>query len=541
MSSGYGQILIARRAAEERRAIAEAAEIAAAKERFDTALRSRRTLLRDAAALEVDAGPELRWASPGVGQALTLANQAESGLARLGDEVDRARAELTRLRSRIAGEQHRRTQLDALADDLRVSRAAAAAPGPEDRPSTARASADRAKSQNDDYAASLDAEQAALDAALAELSQTRGRLAREIAADGGTVALPAAQSHPDVSRREEARRRLDALRQIVATDVFERIRPRWSDAELADEGPAWRGTSRASLDQAIASLPHGQAVPAEVVEALGDLESAPDEGTARALVIRVTNVVATSTARAERARRAVDEARAIVAASAPVRSAHLAGRCADALADAEAKVGAWTDRELSELLNTRLPALRAELAAYTAEEERQASLLLKRQIARAASEAVDAARRFLLDDPSWQLIALDRPDESFPSDEYVDGFLARPVGDTTTALMVRAKADGRIETLHKVIRDPKTGLPGPEVQDAGCARLTTFVQERLGPSVERSLDGAFSIEWSVERGKGSVYRPTASEWSRIQELDELHREDEASGHGLKAKTLPGSK
>jgi hypothetical protein len=529
--------------AERRRRVAEAAEVAIAKAEFDQVMSKRHALDPQAEALEVASPPERVWGSPDLSTAQGLVASAKADIERIEAGITQAEVELARQRARLAGEHERRTRLDEQADELRISRDAQLTVGADDRPSSTRASADAACEQNDRYAAALRTERAALDTVLARLAQAQGRrdhLARLAAGSGAEVRVADEPSFPGLSAREEAQRRLDIVtqdREAVkeALDdvhragakahekrVFDAIRPVWSDDELTRTEETWRTALREHLTAKLHTLPKGSSIPREVTDALAVLESVGTEAPARAAVVAATKALGVAESHRRLVENARKDARDLTQSASVVRSADLARRCAELAADVEAHAPEWTDGELSEAINVRMPALRSEVVEAVADEQRRAVRMEGVLVRRASEQAVGAARELLDGDLSWQVIELspERAKRMFPQEEgWVDGFLARQVGDLTTAVVVRATADGDLEVLHKNIRLPERGLPSAEEQAAGCARVTQLTDDALTPVIRQTLGDGFEVRLKVEPDRGSSWIPMASELAQMAEVD----------------------
>lgn len=503
----------------ERARIAEAAEIAAARTRFEIALRECDALAATAHELEVSVPAVAAWNAHTSARADAQAVHAEQAAAHVQRDIERARVTLVRARAEIEGERVRRTKLDALAGDLRVTTDAELVVGASDRPSSARAAAGAARAQNDRYAAALAAEQDALNALLAQAARDRGRIAHEIQDAGlgdGVVEVPEPLAHPELSRSDEARRQLEAIRRVVADDVFDGIRPQWDDADLQREEEPWRTTYRQNLAASIASLGAGSVLPPEVEEAVREVESAATRTLTAAVVTRAVNAIEAVTSRQRRLVHAIDEARRVVDASLDVRSIGVARRCAEALADIESGGATWTDAELGTFLTSRLAGLRAELDAHEADERRQQAAFEQRRKEKAAQQTMDVALRVFEQDPAWQVIETDAPHEHFPASAFAGGFLVRRVDDPTTALMVRRTVDGEIELLHKNIVTPSHRREDAAALSAKCAQLSDVLTRSVAPAINDRLDGGFVVELDVHPDVGTPYRPTANERSTIE-------------------------
>lgn len=527
------------RKAAERRRVADAAEVARLREQFDDALLRRAALNADAALLEVSV-PELSWDDDaGVVEARNLVDGTWSAMDRLEDDLASARAELARQRARLDAERQRRTALDQQATRLRVGPAEPLLTGSDDRPSSARASADAARRANDAYAARLDEQESRLSGLLTDLAREQGRLTRRHRAaedSGADIEAQPVQGYPDLSLVDEAEHQLaevraaaggakallDARLRAKAADhakaVTSAIRPLWDPAAPETGDEPWRIAARAELGRALASSGTGAGRMPEVAEAIAALEVAGDEREAvRAAAAAVASLEAESMRRGRV--EAVAAAAAELAEEAQlIRSADLASRCVALAEEARTSTSAWSDARLSEVQSVQLPALRNEIAEYRAEEARQAERRRARRVAQAAARAVAGVRRAIEDSSSWQIIELQRPDHLIAPDVYVDGFLARQVGDLSSAILVRATEAGGVQVLHMAMN---TG-EGPAVaadQDRACAEISSLLITRIEPLIQATLGDEFSFSLDVDLTRRGTYRPTARELAQMHQLD----------------------
>jgi hypothetical protein len=528
--------------AERRRRIAEAAEVARLRTEYDAV--TDRIAQQEPAAAEVEVAPAaVRHWSAGFDATTARAVVAEARAARhkLEADVEQARADLARDLAQLETERRRRQVLDEQAAMLRVTRPAPARTDRLTKPSAARAAAAEVTAENDQVAAALRSEQAQVQqvqARLAEALGYRDRLAHLAERSHVAHAAPASRHYPDLSVLEEARRHLadatqdqDAIRGALhdsyqedgrraAEQVFAAIRPYW-EAEGPKTSPdrTRRAALRASVQRALERTGPLESLPASVAEALSAIE-AGTEHEARDAVARANHDLEVLTRRRAMAARAHEAVVDLTERSAGVRSPDLARRCAAVQVDIQAHDGEWTDAKLSELLNVRVAGLRAELRAYAEAEALHEERTLAKYLTAKAKDAVAAMRGVLEDSASWQILELDESTHRsvLSEDRFVDGFIAREVGDLTTALLVRATHEGRIETFHQRLRGP-AGMPDAETVRARCDQVATLIEETLGPTAQTAVGDEFTVKLTVDPGLQGTYRPTDAELDQMEHLD----------------------
>lgn len=530
------------RAAEERRRIAEAAEIAKQKQTFEQESERIRKLGKEASSLEVAAPPARSWNDTATLLEVRLLNaQLQDDIAQLEDDIAKAKAELARQKARLAGEMKRRATLDSHADALRIPQAQALVAGSTATPSIAKMSADAAQSSNDAYARTLKEEQAALDVVLAQLAQANGRrnrLIHEAGKEGASyLGMGELIAYPELSCRQEAQRQLDSVRQDrakvkealddvfrdqaaqYANEVMRQTLPEWTEEELSRDNEPWRKSLRSQLQSAQADWPAEGPLPPSVGQALGLLETADIESDARPMVNQAIKDCESAVIRHKQIQQVIDQATTLAEAAASIRSATLARRCEEVLADVKAHDSAWDDTELNEYINVRIPALTAKIAEDTQAEQRNEEYRKQKRVKETTARAINYARDKIQDSPSWQIIELEHPDRYFDPRDYVAGFMARQTGDMTSTILVRATTDGKVETVDMNIKT-KSGLPSKEAQVSNCAEMTSAMENFIEPYIQESLPPDFAINMTFDTSSRGVYRPTDKELDSMMEFDE---------------------
>jgi hypothetical protein len=387
------------------------------------------------------------------------------------------------------------------------------------------------------------------------LARAAGRLAR-LRPGGANDAADAGPEEPTSSGgsvREELVRRLAeavaagddakavldaALRQEGADRaraITAAIRPALAAAEWSPDDAPWRAAARVELEGVLAaSAPnvHGMAVVREAWRAVESAAQAAQALSAVAAVARAADAEALRLAQVEAVRAA---ATGLLAATAGVRSADLAGRCAQAAEDALTSCATAPPEELGRLLSSVFPALRAEVAGYEREEARQAERRRVRRIEEAARRAVRSVRTVLEDSPSWQVVALDKPDRLVVPGVHVDGFLARQIGDRSSAVLIRAAADGGFQVEHLMVVRP--GGDAPADQETGCHAVTELMTDVIEPVVRGALGAEFTFSLRVDPERRGIYKPTAREQVSMDARDKEVAAAVQDGRALRAMEL----
>jgi hypothetical protein len=536
--------------AEERRRVAEAVVRARLKAEYDVEVTRIARQKQAAADLEVAPASVSHWSDQvGPDEARVMVTAARAAAARLERGVEEARAALAQDMTRLEAERKRRTALDQQADTLRIARRAGSVVSPTPTtPSLVRPAVAALAADNEAYATALRTQTAEVQAVQVRLAQAHGYqdlLARSAADSGATAPVVSRSTFPDLSVLEEAEQQLaevlrgqertreslhEAFEETAvaeASRVFDLIRPPWTRGGASAEEPSWRTSLRSTVKDLLDRVGDLETPPGPVVEALAVIE-ASSEREARSAVTRATHALTGLERRRKMLDRVLQAAQELAEAAPVLRSEDLARRCAAVLAEVETHDSGWTDSELSDLLNVRIPGLHAELGTYVTEEARQERRRTAKRIAAGARDAVSAMRDVLDDSPSWQVIELDDSTRGahLPTSTFTHGFIAREVGDLTTALLVRMDHDGRIETLHRNLRTA-AGKPDEATQRVKCTQVANLIETVLAPTAQAAVGDEFVVNFTVDPGLQGTYRPTTSELGQMTGLDdEIRREAE---------------